>query len=76
MKELILELKRKREEQLEYQKECLSSDKSVFPDAFELTEKAIEVAYSDAKIQQIDDIIFFLEEGQWEDEIPVRITRG
>ena len=67
MEKFIKELKRKKEVEIEYQI-SLSADKLHYTPQ-ELVDKAIELSHSDGRIQMIDDILFFLEEGVWEDEV-------
>ena len=76
MKELLIkELKRKKQDEENYQIQLTIPDNTTFKSRHNYNELATELTYSDGKIQQIDDIIFFLETDceYWEDELEHKI---
>ena len=76
MKELLIkELKRKKQEEDNYQIQLTTPDNTTFKTSTNYHDLANELIYSDGKIQQIEDIIFFLETDceYWEDELEHKI---
>jgi len=78
MKELLIKLKTKKQEEQNYQTQLTTPDNTTFKSTHDYVELGTELAYSDGKISQIDDIIFFLEEGVWEDELEhtIKVVRA
>lgn len=69
MKNLIKELKRRQEKELEYQLDLIKLDNTSYRSVSEYRELASELQYCETRLDQLQEIIFFLENGVWEDEL-------
>jgi hypothetical protein len=75
MENLIKELKRRQEKENEYQLDLLNLDNTSYKSVEDYRNLADELAFSDVRMNQIDEIIFYLENSVWQDEINYRIIK-
>lgn len=73
MENLIKELERRKQKEIDYQLELTLLDNTSYKSSYEYRELADELHYSDTRINLLDEIIFFLQEGVWDDEVEHRI---